>query len=417
MAGCAADPPPAPISRGDPWRGTVTTEAGVTTVVNEAGSVWQGTAVLVEEASIGVAWGRDPYMFGRIGGVAASEEHIYVADRQVGALRQYDWNGSHVRDFGRAGQGPGEFQSAASVGVDGAGRVWLDDMMGARVLVYTTDGEPIATLRKEPPLVSGPAPIVVTADGRAFVLALERTPEGRPFLRGRRSYAMDGTVGDFVAFPDFPRPPAFEVESPDRSRVSFVDVPLYPRGVSALAPMPALLSGYPDDYRYRVERPDGSTLIVRRVGALVANDPDEIEARRLAATDFLKSVNPSWEWPGTPIPDTKPAYTALIPAVSGEVWVVRQGPSERIPGCEEADFESDGDVHCWNTRQIVDVFAPDGRFQGDVVVPGDLVLAQYGVPPFIRGTDVIGVVEDEDGTARVRRYRMVLPERTGESNR
>ena len=36
------------------WVGTITTEGNVTTVINEAGSVWGGAATLVEEASIGV---------------------------------------------------------------------------------------------------------------------------------------------------------------------------------------------------------------------------------------------------------------------------------------------------------------------------------------------------------------------------
>ena len=39
------------------WVGTTTTEGNVTTVVNESGSVWGGTATLVEEASIGVESG------------------------------------------------------------------------------------------------------------------------------------------------------------------------------------------------------------------------------------------------------------------------------------------------------------------------------------------------------------------------
>ena len=48
--------PESPDSSGDgTWVGTITTEGNVTTVVNESGSVWGGTATLVEEASIGVA--------------------------------------------------------------------------------------------------------------------------------------------------------------------------------------------------------------------------------------------------------------------------------------------------------------------------------------------------------------------------
>ena len=63
-AGCGA-PDSAPDTTGA-WVGTITTEGNVTTVINESGSVWGGTATLVEEASIGVEIGEDPYMFGRV---------------------------------------------------------------------------------------------------------------------------------------------------------------------------------------------------------------------------------------------------------------------------------------------------------------------------------------------------------------
>ncbi|MCH7824022.1 MAG: hypothetical protein IH849_04410 [Acidobacteria bacterium] len=51
------------------WVGTITTEGDVTTVVTESGSVWGGTATLVEEASIGVEAGADEYMFGSVAGI------------------------------------------------------------------------------------------------------------------------------------------------------------------------------------------------------------------------------------------------------------------------------------------------------------------------------------------------------------
>ena len=52
----------------------------MTTVVNESGSVWGGTARLVEEMSIGVDIGADEYMFGHVYSVAAHDDRIYVLD-------------------------------------------------------------------------------------------------------------------------------------------------------------------------------------------------------------------------------------------------------------------------------------------------------------------------------------------------
>ena len=49
---------PAADSEGT-WVGTITTEGNVTIVANESGSVWGGTATLVEELSVGVDPGAD----------------------------------------------------------------------------------------------------------------------------------------------------------------------------------------------------------------------------------------------------------------------------------------------------------------------------------------------------------------------
>ena len=91
------------------WVGTITTEGNVTTVVNESGSVWGGTATLVEEASIGVTAGEQPYMLADIASIVASEERIFLLETNPPVVRVYDMDGRHVRDIGSEGQGPGEF--------------------------------------------------------------------------------------------------------------------------------------------------------------------------------------------------------------------------------------------------------------------------------------------------------------------
>ena len=94
------------------WVGTITTEGNVTTVVNESGSVWDGSATLVEEASIGVENGPEEYMFGRVVGLYANDSEIFVLDEQKPAVRVYDYQGAHLRDLGSGGQGPGRVSKA-----------------------------------------------------------------------------------------------------------------------------------------------------------------------------------------------------------------------------------------------------------------------------------------------------------------
>ena len=68
LAVVACGPQESPPDTDGTWVGTVTTEGNVTTVVNEAGSVWGGTARLVEELSVGVDPGADACVNGPIRG-------------------------------------------------------------------------------------------------------------------------------------------------------------------------------------------------------------------------------------------------------------------------------------------------------------------------------------------------------------
>jgi hypothetical protein len=171
-----------------------------------------------------------------------------------------------------------------------------------------------------------------------------------------------------------------------------------------------VLTGYPDEYRFRIDYLDGRATIVERRGARVDVSTAEAAAVKSTVTQYLRGFDPTWPWPDAPLPDVKPAYSALFGALSGEVWVVRPGESRPVPGCVEEDLEPTGLPQCWHEERIVDVFGPDGRYLGDVAVSDDLALTPFGPRPFIRGTDVIGVVEDGEGTIRVKRCRLILAE-------
>ncbi len=127
LATFACGPQQAATATDGTWVGTITTEGNVTTVVNESGSVWGGTATLVEEASIGVEVGEDPYMFGGISGIWATDERIYVVDSGIPAVRVYDHDGTFVRTLGGEGQGPDEYVAPEVLAADQAGRVLVLD--------------------------------------------------------------------------------------------------------------------------------------------------------------------------------------------------------------------------------------------------------------------------------------------------
>ena len=119
-----------------------------------------------------------------------------------------------------------------------------------------------------------------------------------------------------------------------------------------------------------------------------------------------------WTWDGAEIPNHKPAFNSLVPAMSGETWVVREGASERLTDCVEdplveADYRAALNRPCWRSNWIIDVFADDGRYLGAVTPPEDIL--PHTMSLFVRDDLVVGVTQDSLGTTRVKRYRLVLP--------
>lgn len=407
--GCAAGSPDSVASSAE-WVGAITTEGGVTTVRNESGSLWGGAARLVEEASIGVDAGDDAYMLGRVRSIAASDERIYVIDSQVPALRTYDWNGVHVRDLGREGEGPGEFRSPSSVGVDAQGRVWLHDQIMQRIVVFTPDGEPLTTLSLGGARISGSRDSMVLApQGIAYVLDIVRPEE--PAASGDelrivwRPHDMEGVAGDPIDIPRDENPAYLEARSSNAVRVQAI--PFQPNGDATFAASGVLVTGHPSAYAFEVRHPDGRVMRIERSWTPVPVLPGEADAHRQAAIDYLRELDPDWTWGDAEIPATKPAFSRLLPALSGETWVVRPGPARHDESCDEASFPDDGEAHCWTEEPLVDVFGPDGRYLGAVTVPAGL---QWDPRPHINGSDFIARVEDDAGTVMVKRYRLALPE-------
>ena len=221
-------------------------------------------------------------------------------------------------------------------------------------------------------------------------------------------YSVDGTVGAPIYRPlvDAERLQLIQVRGSGGAR--FVIVPFSPTTVGAFAPSRAMVTGDPVTYRFQLEHDDGSTTVIEQPWRPVPVDAEEAAAHRRGATRYLRGVDPSWTWGDEKIPDTKPAYNMFVPAVSGEVWVVRNGPASPISGCDEDTFEpsQQNTAPCWREQRIVDAFGADGRYIGEGAVPEEL---SFEPMPYIRGHDVIAVVEDEGGTIMVKRYRLVLP--------
>lgn len=389
---------------GTAWRGSITTEGNVTTVRNEGGSLWGGDATLVEELSIGVDVGEDAYMFGYLSGIWATDDHIYVADHRVPAVRVYDAEGLHLMDIGGEGQGPGEFQMPNSVVVGTDGRLWVkDSAMGGRVNVYEPDGTPIETLVGDTNLSSA-LPLVATRDGGVFTDAIERPPDGGDgYTELMGQPGRDGFVGEMVEIPTLGwEPPRIEVGN--RARLA---VPFAPRRSWAMSPSGAIVVGVTSEYRFEMRFPDGRVTVVEKAVELLPVDPEEAEWQRKSTILSGRNLVADWSWDGTEMPDTKPPWTSLEVDADGRVWVRRSVPSVRIDDCDPDPFAVEGRARtCWTSPLVYDVCGEDGRFLGSVELPDEVTSISAA---YISGTTLVLPAEDEAGTLMVKRYRLVLP--------
>jgi len=407
-AACARTEPLA--DHGREWVGTITTEGNVTTVVNESGSVWGGTATLVEEASIGVEAGADEYMLGDIVAVWADDDHIVVIDYQVQAVRVYDLDGNYLRDLGQHGQGPGEYGEPTMITGDEAGHVFVFDDGARRYVVFDGDGMALDTW-PAPDVTCCAYPMVATPDGTLWARTRVRSPDGSRFRYGLREHGPDGPRGE-VRWPrelDFV-PAQLDIRLGDDTLTT--NLMFTPRSLWVIAPSGAIVTGASDRYYFEIQRADGSVLSVEKYWTPVPVAPEEADWHRHNLIGSVRVAgNSGWTWDGKELPTTKPAFRWLIPTRAGSMWVAREGPGEHLPDCNEdplTDTTIIGSViPCWRSTVLLDVFDAEGRYLGDVQVPPGLLASPALLR--VRGDQVVGVVEDNRGIIRVKRWRLVPP--------
>jgi len=396
---------------GDPvgeWSGTVTTEGNVTTVVNESGSVWGGNVTFVEEASIGVDLGEDPYMLGQVRALAVSDDEIYVLDEQVPAVRVYDMAGRHLRDIGAEGSGPGEFSEPDSMVIGADERVYVRDSRNARITIFSPAGEELGTIPLRGGFFTG-NPMVITPNGTLY--NRERIssddPESRVYGMVPRALENDRSGDPFLP-PDMgfdSAPWRLEARTENMSMSS--TVPFAPGIVWELAPSGAVVTGVSNEYSFEVRYPDGKVTRVVKPGDRVSVDPAEADWQRKRVTAQMRRNVDTWIWNGEGVPAVKPAYQQFIADHSGRIWVVRPAAGSHVEGeCTENPQPGLPAEPCWRATTSWEVFDDEGRFLGGVDLPEGVGSSPE---PYIRGDMFLAPVTDDYGTTMVKRYRLEYP--------
>jgi len=386
------------------------------TIVRVAGQpVHAGVATLVEELSIGVADGAEEYMLGDVADIALGRDGtMFVLDRQVPAIRQYDNQGKYVRTIGRSGSGPGEYRSASGLATMRDGRLLLWDTANWRINVYSADGA-AQTQWLTPSGSSGSSSAqfsrALLVDTAGIVVTrktiFSRDFNNRPTVWVR--FRPDGSLIDTIQAPPAPREsPSISVTRANSSMS--VPLPFSPRRVVIMSPLGYMVAGFPDRYAFEIHEPGKAVVSVRRdVKPEAVSRAEGSEARR-EIEERMRTTDPTWSWNGPDIPDTKPLYSDIHLGLDGRIWVAlvpeggpRIGSTSMSMGIGNpggARRPPPSPERAPSKPALYDVFEPDGRYLGQVQVPARVSSVVR------RGDHVWAVAFDAEDVPRIKRYRI-----------
>jgi len=354
------------------------TTVGDTTIVRTvSGSVWGDTARLVEEVRIGALDGPEETTFGSVDQVVPRRDGgVDVFDSQAFALRRYDSTGAFVKQIGRRGQGPGEYEQIIGMRALSDGRLAAYDGRNTRITTYSPNGDPATTwpLQLSVRVFSDNAFAVDRTDHMYVQTQRPRQTQGPSSDGIMLRFGPDGTITDTLEIPRWP------------ASAQTQGVCLGPSGRWAMHPSGQLLSGYTNTYSIDLRQPAGKVLRMQRTATPVAFESGE----RAELEDDIARSGPPIEsmsisqgkapviqyGPRQTVPQTKPIFRNLVAGLDGRIWVQLHTRAVKInpdsvtvrPACS-VDRKGDPPKISWREPILWDVFEEDGDYLGVVAVP------------------------------------------------
>ncbi|MFC2161023.1 6-bladed beta-propeller [Acidobacteriota bacterium] len=248
------------------WQGRMYTDGGVEVTENTGRSIYGDRFAEILELRETLILGQEKvseeYTFYSTPLLTVDDNlNIYVFDRKESHLRKYDRNGTFLWQTGRSGQGPGEFQFADDLALDGDGSIFILDRHIA-VHEFDTKGAFKRTLNLDRRCWN----LDVLPDGRLFL---------NLFLEGRH-----GVSSYFYSSEGLPL-------EPFREEYTYAS---YAQGQGGISPDKArrLLDGHiffslPDQYEIRKYTIDGTLKRIIRRSLLL----DPFNIRQEAGRKFI----------------------------------------------------------------------------------------------------------------------------------
>jgi hypothetical protein len=367
------------------WAGTMDTLPSGRVVVRNsdvplwaAGEEWQ----LRERFRIGRAEGEGPDLFGEIRDIeVAPGGELYVLDAQASEVRVFGDDGTHLRTFGRAGQGPGELSRPIGMAFDPEGVLWVNNWGNAR---YSAFDPGTGEVLREPRRLAGfgmiPWPGAIGRNGQMIDVGLDAS--GKPAILGLDTAFVPV---DTLAMPRADDRHQIFFRRGNQVVMSMIE-PFAPQPSWSPHPDGGIIVGEGATYRIHRVHLDGDTAMtieVERAPVPVTSEERDsalatFQEARQYADDAVPDRQPS-------VADVKPAHSRVFVDDEGRIWVGRTAARGEDPA--------------W------DVFDRDGRLLGAVTIP---VPGGY-VTPAVRG-GTFAVATSIDDVPAIVVYDIVRPD-------
>lgn len=375
---------------------TVRDSAGVTIV--ESGRAPSRPLLVLDTSAvvdIGETLDEDPdyQLFQVAFALRLSDGTIVVANRGTHQLKLYDSTGRFVRNVGRQGAGPGEFEQLNWMWRLPGDTIVTYDFSGRRLSRFMPNGEFVGSLTLGGSSTSDFLfPVGMLDDGRMIarrgaVFTAGESPSGRSrdsllvLLAGADGIIQD-TLGRFPGTES-----SVQQSGSGNNRMMMVTSVPFARSTYLAVHRDAVVVATNDTYEIRLFDSTGQLRrVVRRRGEPVPVTPADIDAYREQQLENAAGPNSQFrtlierQLADAEYPQTMPAYTSVLPDAAGRLWV--------------RESTHLGEPPRWA------VYDRDGALMAELTVPERF-------RPMDIGEDyVLGLMRDELDLERVLLYRL-----------
>jgi hypothetical protein len=325
---------------------------------------------------------------------------FWVFDVSSNTIFLFGPDGTRLRQIGRQGAGPGEFNANNGMVVRPEGGIAILDARNGRVSFLSADGE--FEQGWTIPTGFNTSNGLVTDRTGALFLRRPVTPPREGEILGRMGLVRlleEGAWGDSTAAVDLPVQRETYVARREGS-TSSTGSRYAPNYFWTWHPDGWFVAAHGGRGEVVLERPD-RPIVIRRELPAVAVSGEERSQEQASITFNMRQTEPGWAWRGPELPTTKAPILGVFAARDGRIWVRVAAPSEAIPDAElPVTRDTLRPVVRFRTPLVYEVYEPDGRFVGRVDFPARATLMEAD------GDLVWALDRNEDDLPAVTRFRV-----------